>query len=237
MSNHPARRRGPTRWLLITPLVGLATIISGVVVLEAMMPEVDTEGREVEHLPELGIEDEDQLCTRRADDPSGQDIRELLPPEGRVSSVQVANCPSAFDGLRVTYVGEVIGEVLQRRGGAWVQVNDDQYALRDGPLVGHRKREGFNSGLAVWLPDGLHERIEAPGRPARRGDIILVRGVLLRADPDDGGGTTVRADHMEVLEPPMDVEVPLHTVQAGVAGVLAMVAVGMLAWSRRVRQR
>jgi hypothetical protein len=236
MTTSTPRRRGPTRWLLITPLLGLATIISGVVVLESLMPEVDRSDLAIDGLPPLALEHED-LCTRRAGDPVGEDIREEMPPEGRISATQVFNCPIAFDGLRVTYIGEVVGDVLPRRDGAWAQVNDDEYALTDGPLVGHRQRNGFNTGLAVWLPDGMHEQIEDAGGPALRGDVILVRGVLLRADPDDGGGTTLRADQMEVLAPSTEVEVPFHTVQAVVAGLLALIAVATVVWSRRVRQR
>jgi hypothetical protein len=230
------RRRGHTRWLLVIPLMGLALMVGGVWWLEAIHPQVETTDRVVEGVPPLGM-DEVEPCIRRADDPDSPDVEEEFPPVGRVSSTQVFSCPQAFDGLRVTYVGEVVGEVLPRRDGAWAQVNDDDYALEVGPLVGHRERSGFNTGLAVWLPDDMHEALTGVGGPAQRGDVILVQGVLHRADPDDGGGTTVRADTMQILEPAHEVEVPLHTVQALVAGVLAVAALGTVAWSRRVRQR
>ncbi len=131
---------------------------------------------------------------------------------------QVYACPQAFDGLSVTFVGEVIGDVLHRDGGVWVQVNDDDYALEVGPMGRHDEHRGFNTGLAVWLPDGLHEHISGVGRPDRRGDVLLLQGIVLRADPEDGGGThPACATRREVVAPSVELDEPLHVPQAIVA--------------------
>jgi hypothetical protein len=232
----PPRRRGRTRWLLITPIVGLTVIILGVVALEAAAPQIETADLVVEDLPPLALED-GRSCTRRTDDTTADEIRAQVLPGARVSSTQVFRCPAAYDDLDVSFAGEVIGEVLPRNGGAWAQVNDDVYALRVGPLVGHRERDGFNTGLSVWLPDGLHEQIEEVGRPGRRGDVILVRGTLLRTDPQDGGGLTVRAEELEVVAPSVVIEDPLHVPQLIVAIVLAILALAAIVWSRIVARR
>jgi hypothetical protein len=229
-------RRGHTRWLLVTPLAALAVIVSGVVVLEAMAPTVELEDRRVHAVPPLALP-EVRDCVRRRDETEATGIREDFVPGGRVSSTQVFACPAAFDEVEVTYVGEVVGELIPRRGGAWAQVNDDAYALEVGPLVGHRERAGFNTGMSVWLPDGLHEEVEEVGRPGRRGDVILVRGTLLRTDPDDGGGTTVRAEELDRLAESVEIEDPLHLPQAVLAGLLAMAAVATTVWARIVRRR
>ena len=233
----PARhRRGPTKWLLITPLATLGVVIVGVMALEAAAPVAEPADRRVDGVPPLALEEE-RDCVRRLDDPGAEDVREEFEEGGRVSSTQVSLCPSAFDGLDVTYVGEVVGELLPRRGGMWAQVNDDAYALELGPLVDHRERAGFNTGMAVWLPDGLHEEVEQAGRPGRRGDVILVQGTLVRADPDDGGGTTVRAEHLELLAESEEIDEPFHLPQAIVAALLAVAAVGSVIWARVVRKR
>jgi hypothetical protein len=236
MSAPTPRRRGRTRWLQLTSVSFLAVVVTGVVVLEAIGPEVDPGDLAVDGVPPLALEDA-RPCTRQADDGVSEEIRDAFVPGGRISSTQVHLCPQAFDGLQVTYVGEVIGEVLPRRGGAWAQVNDDRYALEVGPLIGHQERAGFNTGLSVWLPDGLHERVQGTGRAAQRGDVVLVQGTLVRADPDDGGGITVRAEELTTLAPMTRIEEPLHVVQAVVAALLAVLAVAAVAWSRRVRQR
>jgi hypothetical protein len=229
------RRRGPTRWLLMLPLGALAAIIVGVVVLEALGPEGDPGDLAVE-VPPLALEDETQ-CIRRHGDEGLENVREEFDEGGRVSSTQVYLCPAAFDDVAVTYVGEVVGELLPREGGVWAQVNDDAYALEHGPLVGHRERDGFNTGMPVWLPDGLHEEIDDVGRPARRGDVVLLQGRIRRADPDDGGTLTLRAESLEVLAASIDVEDPFHLPQAIVAAVLAVAAAGSVLWARRVRRR
>jgi hypothetical protein len=89
----------------------------------------------------------------------------------------------------------------------------------------------------VWLPDGLHERIEGVGRHERRGDVLLLEGAVFRADPDDGGGITLRADELEVLAPTVEIPEPFHLIQAIVAGLLGVLALAGLVWSRRAKQR
>jgi hypothetical protein len=232
----PPRRRQRTRRLLLVLVLGLATILVGTEALLRAKPVVQPEGLQVD-VPPLALADA-RACTRRPDDPTADEIQdEYLPGGGRVSSTQIYACPSAFDGLRITFAGEVIGEVIPRRGGAWVQVNDDDYAFEVGPIGPHLEQRGFNTGMSVWLPDGLHERIEGVGRHGRRGDVVLLEGPLLRADPADGGGTTLRADRLEVLAPTVEVTEPLHRLQAIVAALMAVLAAAGLLWSRRARQR
>jgi hypothetical protein len=231
------RRRRPTRWLLVAAVAGVALLLVGTEALLRAAPTVDRSALRVEGVPALAMA-ETRSCTRQQDDLAiVEEIRFELLNEGRISSGQVYACPIAFDGLRVTYVGEAVGEVIPRRDGAWLQVNDDDYALDVGPISGHRDLRGFNSGLSVWLPDGLHEQIEGVGRPERRGDVIQVTGVLLRADPADGGGITLRADQLEVLAPSVEVPEPFHAIQAIVAAVLVVLAGGAGLWARDVRRR
>jgi hypothetical protein len=235
--NRPPRRRRPTRWLLVAAVAAVALVLVGAEALLRAAPQLDRDELRVEDVPRLAMADT-RSCTRQQEDLAIVDeIRAELLNAGRIASAQVYACPLAFDGLRVTYVGEAIGEVIPRSGGAWLQVNDDDYALEVGPISGHRELRGFNSGLSVWLPDGLHERIEGVGRPERRGDVIQVTGVLLRADPQDGGGITLRADQLEILAPAVDVPEPFHLLQAIVAGILVLLALAAGGWARAVRNR
>lgn len=232
MTHAPAsRRRARTRWILLGSAIAIAIIIGGAAWLESMHPQLDPTGNRVEGVPPLAFL-EPLSCRRGVEEASIARIREQVIAGARVSSTQIHGCPAAFDGLRVSYVGEVIGEVLAREGGAWAQVNDDTYALITGPMVGHRERSGFNTGLSVWLDGDLGDRIEAPGRPALRGDIVLLTGTLLRADPDDGGGITLRATTLETLAPPLALEPALHVPQLIVAIVLGVLALAGVVASR-----
>lgn len=235
--NHSAvpHRRARTRWFLVGSFVVIAAIVAGATWLESLHPQLDTTGNRVEGVPPLAFQDA-PTCRLGVDDGSIARIRAQVTAGGRVSSTQVHACPAAYDGLRVSYVGEVVGDVLPRDGGAWAQVNDDAYALRSGPLVGHRERAGFNTGLSVWLDGDLSDRIDAPGRPALRGDVVLLTGTLLRADPDDGGGITLRATTLETLAPPVRVDPPLHVAQLIVAVVLGVLALAGVVATRVARR-
>jgi len=244
----PRHRRAPTRWYLVGGLALLVAILGGAWWLEALHPQLDPTGNEVAGVPPLALDDE-PTCRRFVQEPAIQEvrarllsdaaiseIREGVRPGGRVSSTQVHVCPSAYDRLEVTYVGEVVGDILHRRGGAWVQVNDDDYALVNGPVIGHRERAGFNTGLSVWLDGDLADRIEQPGRAALRGDVVLLRGTLLRTDPDDGGGITLRATELETLAGPLVIDPPLHTVQLVAAVVLSLAAIAATVFARMRRE-
>ncbi|MEY3019057.1 MAG: hypothetical protein RLZZ272_41 [Actinomycetota bacterium] len=171
-------------------------------------------------------------CIARGPEPvdARTDLVPVVPPGARVGSSTVLRCPAAFDGLEVTFVGEVVGDVLPRRGGAWVLVNDDAYALTTGPLPGHRTFAGSNSGLAVWLPDPLVDGLSEPGRPGRRGDVVVVTGRIVRVDPDDSGGLTLRAETVRIAAPGTDVATPLDV-------PLVLLALVLLALAGAVRLR
>ncbi len=173
-------------------------------------------------------------CERTLPDAPIVPVGQTLPlPVGRVSSTQAVSCPRLFDGRVVEYVGEVIGDVLRRDGGAWVLMNDDAYALDAGPLpLQHGQFAGTNSGLTVWLPDALVELVEQPGNHDWRGTVLVVRGRLLRTDPADGGGLTIRARQGEVLAEAVRLPHPIHPGQAIAAGLAASAAVGLLLLDR-----
>ena len=175
-------------------------------------------------------------CERTIPEESPKKELGPIQPVGRITSAAVVECPDLFDGVPVTYAGEVIGDVLHRSGGAWLQVNDDAYALEVGPLPSHTDMRGANTGLSVWVPDQLLPPL-TPGGPHERGDIVAIRGVVHRVDPTDGGGLTLRASRLEVIVPAQEVAHPLHTYQAIVAAVLALMAAGAGVAQRRYIQR
>lgn len=154
---------------------------------------------------------------------------------GLATSGTVLSCPFAFDGLLVTYTGEVVGDVLQRDGGAWLLVNDDPYALEQGPLTAGEAPRGTNSGLTVWLPDPLTALVDEPGEHGVRGDVIEVTGRVNRTDPADGGGLTIRAEEVTLLAEAVAVDEPVHWAQVGAAVVLAALALLTL-WRERERR-
>lgn len=175
-------------------------------------------------------------CERRSPEPPPTVSAFPGSPETvpRVTSTQVVSCPVRYDGHTVEFVGEVVGDVLRRDGGAWVLVNDDAYALGSGPLPGHKDFAGTNSGLAVWLDGDVAELARTAGGPGVRGDVLRLRGVIHRADPADGGGLTLRASSGEVVAEAVRAPQPVRTAQAVVALLAALGAVAMVVAERFV---
>ena len=180
-----------------------------------------------QELPEVPLEDVEAL--RASCDTPTADV-----PGRWVSSTVAVECPAVFDQAPVVVVGEVVGDVLRRAGGSWVQLNDDPYALEVGPLPITGAQAGASAGLAVWMPDPLDDGLTA-GRSDRRGDVLEIRGTFLRTDEDDGGGTSVRAERASVLAP--TVSRGEAVAPRAVLVTLALAAAAGAAWARRGARR
>jgi hypothetical protein len=217
----PARRRLVR--LALLPVVLVAAVLATVAVVADLAPDREPPAVELALPPVVEL---DLAGCERDHDGNGLLDRPVETVGRRVTSELVVSCPTRFDGRQVTYVGEVVGDLLVRDGGAWGLVNDDDYALEVGPLPGHHDRRGTNRGLAVWLPDPLPAQLTGLGRPGVWGDVIEVNGTVRRADPDDGGGLTLRADQLTVRQPARPVDDPLRTPQLVLAVVSTLAAIG-----------
>jgi hypothetical protein len=122
-------------------------------------------------------------------------------PEVEVTSGLLLDCPNAFDGRRVRYRGEVVGQRLGRGEHRWIQVNDDAYATDHGPLPAHRRYLGGNSGLGVRIGADDDAGVRWRGGPGVAGDRVEVRGTFHRVDPDRGEMAVILAESLDVLAP------------------------------------
>lgn len=241
-------RRRPE--LPFAPLSMLTTIVLGIAVVALLVGLRRTAPHEPLEfvLPAAADPEELLTCERTVPGDPQQEQREEVAEEqadqeratepiGRITSSRVVECPDVFDQELVTFVGEVVGDVLEREHGRWLLVNDDAYALEKGPLPTHTDIVGGNTGLAVWAPDDVGGELIAGG-PGRRGDIVVLQGILHRTDPNDGGGLTIRARDLDVVEPAQPTHRPFHGNQAIAAGVLAVVAMGTVTLQRiQLRRR
>lgn len=226
------RGRAPTRRLLLVPLLLLVTLIAVLQLLEAATPRTVDPGLVVD-VPGPAAEAEARRCGRDGDVQTIADVRASLGDRPVVTSGMVQACPAAYDGIRVRYTGEAIGDLLVRDGGAWVLVNDDDYALQVGPLPAHGEHLGTNTGLSVWLPTEFHASMTGLGRPNQRGDVLVIEGRIVRADPRDGGGLTLRATDVEVAAASTTLAEPLDVPQLWFALTMAVIAAGL--WLLRHR--
>lgn len=154
-----------------------------------------------------------------------------------VSSAALLDCPQVFDGRRVVFRGEAVGQVLGRGDHVWLQVNDDVYAGEVGPLPQHRVYAGINAGLGISLPPALTAQLTHRGGPRTQGDRVEVQGVFRRVDPVSGEMAVIVADELEVLAIGRALPVEERTDRAVVAYVLLAIAAGLGLTQRRLRDR
>lgn len=227
------------RLLLIGMLVVVVAVIGGLTAVERAgeAPASASDAFVVDH----ALLDEPAArvrpCTRGGPAREVAEASRAAEAAARVTSTAVLACPSAYDGRTIVYVGEVVGDMMRRDGGAWVLVNDDAYALEVGPLPLHSARRGTNQGLSVWLPDTMLDRIGALGRPGQRGDVVAVTGLVRRVDQAAGGALTLRAEQVELLAPAVRREDPLEPRQLALALGLVVVAAVLEVLRRRSLRR
>jgi hypothetical protein len=227
--------RGPTRRLLLVPLLLLVVLVAVLQLVHAATPRVVDPALAVDAAAP-DAEAEARACARDGDLQTIADARAAVGDRPVVSSGMVQACPSAYDGITVGYTGEVVGDLLMRDGGAWVLVNDDAYALQVGPLPAHGEHLGTNTGLTVWLPTELQSSVTGLGRPDQRGDVLAIEGRIERTDPEDGGGLTLRATDVRVLAPSTRIAEPLDVPQLWFAIAMVVVAAGLWLLRRRAER-
>jgi len=154
-----------------------------------------------------------------------------------VSSNNLYDCPQSYDGQRVRFRGEVVGALLHRETGVWIQLNDDVYAELIGPLPAHRDYRGGNAGVGVMLPTQLAEQIDFVGGPQTRGDVIEVEGTFHRVDPSDEVAV-IRADTARLTTSGEPFPDPVQTDRLVAAFLAVLLSGGMVVAERVVaRQR
>jgi hypothetical protein len=153
-----------------------------------------------------------------------------------VSSDELYNCPQAFNGESIRYRGEVVGDVLARDGGAWVQLNDGPYAAVGTQSPARPSLRGGNTGVGVFVPRELARAITAAGGPETRGDIVEVVGEFNRVDPATAETAVIRAESGRVVsrgralgDPGLDG----RALAVGVVAPLALATVALRGWRAR----
>jgi len=156
-------------------------------------------------------------------------------PKNDPSSTQLVEKPKQFNGTRVTFTGEAIGEVMVRGDYAWIHLNDDAYMERnaeEGAKLG-----GYNSGMAIWVPAALTKQIDTYGDYKHEGSIVQISGTFNAACKEHGGDMDIHADSVTMIRPGHVVVDPVPGWKAALAAGLALLA-GALYWiERKTRNR
>jgi hypothetical protein len=111
-----------------------------------------------------------------------------------VSSSALIEQPAKYNNKRISFEGEVVGDVMARGKFSWININDDPYS-RD-----KKGNLGYNSGQSVWLPTKLAKKIKRAGGYFWRGDRVLARGVFNRVCGIHGGDMDIHANQLTIVK-------------------------------------
>jgi hypothetical protein len=212
----------------------LALLVFNAVLLLAIVQGVDL----LRH-PLPGGEDVDEVDEPTGDPRVAVDCDGVPPPGSLVTSNDLLDCPDRYHGQEVAYEGEVVGAVLRRPDGAWVQLNDDVYAALDVPVAAHRDYQGGNAGVGVLIPHDVADQVARVGGPHDHGDIIAVRGIFQRIDAVHREAAVILASEGRVVRRGTAIDDPILLDRAIAASVLGLLAAGIAiaeriaTWRRR----
>lgn len=98
-----------------------------------------------------------------------------------LSSTELINNAKSCDGRIVSYEGEVIGDVMKRATGAWININDGENAI------------------GIWGSSSLAKDIIYTGSHKSFGDKVEVTGIFHRACPEHGGDLDIHAQSLRKI--------------------------------------
>jgi len=99
-----------------------------------------------------------------------------------ISSKELLGRQEFFDGKEITYEGEIIGEMMCRKGGCWLNVKDRDLAI------------------GVWVPSEIKFIPKYTGSYKYRGDEIRVKGRFNRSCKEHLGETDIHAEEITLIK-------------------------------------
>lgn len=97
------------------------------------------------------------------------------------TSKELIENAKSLDGRDVTYRGELVTAVLNRKDHSWVNLNDGDNAI------------------GVWCEDSMVRPVKFIGDYKNRGDILEVSWIFHRACPAHGGELDIHAQTVSVV--------------------------------------
>ena len=120
-----------------------------------------------------------------------------------------------YDGQTIEIEAEVIGDIMHRRNGVWLNVNDGSAAI------------------GVFTSKEILPEIKFRGNFKTKGDILKVTGKFNRADRSQGGDLDIRAAKIEVVTSGYVIRRPLDRDKMAVLIVLFPVVLLLIIFKPR----
>jgi hypothetical protein len=151
-----------------------------------------------------------------------------------VNSSKLVEEANKWNGHKVVFTGEAVGEHMVRGEKCWIHLNDDAYMWKN--IEEGAKLGGYNSGHAIWVDADLARKITYYGNYLYEGDIVRVIGTFNSVCREHGGDMDIHADTLEIIRIGHPIEHVINSKRALLGGVLFIVS-GILFWVRRIAIR
>jgi len=148
-----------------------------------------------------------------------------------VTSSKLVEEANKWNGHKIIFIGEAIGEDMVRGEKCWIHLNEDAYMWKN--IEEGAKLGGYNSGHAIWVDADLVKKITYYGDYLHEGDIVKVIGTFNSVCREHGGDMDIHADTLEIVRIGHPIEHIINSKRALLGGVLLIVA-GILFWVRRI---
>lgn len=134
-------------------------------------------------------------------------------------SADLIDQAKSLDGQAIIYQGEVIGDVMRRKDGYWINVLNHETAI------------------GIWLNAEQHALITAAGRYNVQGDQISIIGRFNRACPEHGGDLDIHARSVEIIRPGFAEAAEIDVSRLILASILLVLATSSLIVLQTSRNR
>jgi hypothetical protein len=157
---------------------------------------------------------------------------DLAPKE--VNSTTLVEEANKWNGRKVIFTGEAVGERMVRGLKCWIHLNDDTYMWKN--IEEGAKLGGYNTGQAIWVDADMARKITYYGDYLHEGDIVKVSGTFNSVCRDHGGDMDIHADTLEIVRIGHPIGHIINFKRAWLALVLLVIA-GILFWVRSIARR
>lgn len=122
-----------------------------------------------------------------------------------------------YNGREVTIQGEVIGDVMARRNGTWINIDDESECI------------------GIWIAPGRLPMIDFTGSYKAKGDTLEIEGIFNRACPEHGGETDFHAIKVEVIKKGHPIHHPILKIKLEIVIILLLltIIVTLLYWHKK----
>ena len=126
-----------------------------------------------------------------------------------VTTTDLIEHASEWDGKTVTFTGELIGDVMLRGDHVWLNVLDDSNAI------------------GIWAERSVLDSITSIGRYEQTGDTMQIKGVFHRACQEHGGDMDLHAEQIIVIKAGYQTE-PVLSYPLLIGAVVLLLADGIV---------